>query len=1147
MAQLVLANILAGSGNVLAGGDNSGNVTKVTIGSNLTLSGGVLSATGGGSGSVTSVAISRSGDALTITGSPITSAGTINIGFAGNTTQYIRGDGTLATLPTLGQANKLVTEVYNETGATLTKGTIVYINGGHGNLPTVTKALATSDATSAQTYGVVQADITNNNNGYVVVIGSLGDLNTEAYTNGTQLYLSGTTAGTWTSTKPKAPIHLVYVGIVVRSHTTQGVVEIKIQNGYELDELHDVQITEIANNDGIFYNTDTSLWENKTIAEVLGYTPANNANVVKLTGNQTVGGVKTFSSESIFGGGITLTGGDLVLKSGDYNTTINTDTLTESRSILFPDNSGTVALLTDIDYPVLSVFGRTGDVVAASGDYDTDMVDEGTTNLYYTNARARAALSANTGSALTYNNTTGRFTLNAAESGVDGYLTGADWDYFDSKQASLGTGTTSQFLRGDLVWAAPAPISLDQISDVDYVGTPSTGQLLRYRIDHWENWTPTYVAAGFFSATAPLSYNSTTGVFSISQATTSTNGYLSSTDWNTFNNKQSALTNPVTGTGTTNYLPKFTGTSTIGNSSINDGGGFVAINNTSGSVFALDVFSNNSAYNTRLYQPSTSTSTYASLLIQGAMTSVSAYFGIGGSTTGNTAFRDAAVIGTQSAHDLVFNTADSQKMRLFSNGNFSISTSATDAGYKLDVSGTARFTSSVTAGGTITIGNFDGQALKMQAGTATGSTYLRFYNSTGGAEGYLGLFNSSGTNYMLLDGSVRDLSLNGGSNLYLQTSGNTRVTIASTGAATFSSSVTAQTDIISKNNSSNVSYLSFQRYSNTQQYTYLVGNAEPSGYLAMHTNDTERMRITSGGNVLMNTTTSPTSGGFTNTTLLVKQVSDGGAGGGLQIEANGSDNVAFFGFDGSVFKIGTSYRTSGSYQPITFSTAGPERLRITNGGNVLIGSTTDNGLGVLQVNGNIIIAGGSSSGQAATATPTTIRFNNNYSNNYTDGSLKIYLFNSGSTIQGFTSGPAYDLQYHSSGSNSGRHAFYVANTEIIRFNLTSVISTVSITAPGFFESSDKRIKKELIDNPTSVNIENIKPKLYIKDGREELGYYAQDLQSILPSAVHEGKDGFLALSYTQVHTAKIAKLESDIIELKQIVKDLIYELGRYSK
>ena len=200
------------------------------VGDQVIYSGTIWQRASGATGTVTSVAVTESGDALSITGSPITTSGTINIGFAGSSAQYVAGDGSLVTFPTIiNEAQNLITDVYNETGATLTKGTVVYINGGHGNLPTVTKAIATGDATSAQTYGVVQADITNNNNGHVVVIGSLGDLDTQAYAAGTQLYLSSTTAGAWTSIKQYAPAHLVYVGIVVRSHPTQGVVEVRIQ------------------------------------------------------------------------------------------------------------------------------------------------------------------------------------------------------------------------------------------------------------------------------------------------------------------------------------------------------------------------------------------------------------------------------------------------------------------------------------------------------------------------------------------------------------------------------------------------------------------------------------------------------------------------------------------------------------------------------------------------------------------------------------------------------------------------------------------------------------------------------------------------------------------------------------------------------
>jgi hypothetical protein len=87
----------------------------------------------------------------------------------------------------------------------------------------------------------------------------------------------------------------------------------------------------------------------------------------------------------------------------------NINSLTADRTYTFPDASGTIALTSNINYPVTSVFGRTGAVVAASGDYTTTQVTEGT-NLYFTDARARAALSFTAGSGA-YNSTTGVITI----------------------------------------------------------------------------------------------------------------------------------------------------------------------------------------------------------------------------------------------------------------------------------------------------------------------------------------------------------------------------------------------------------------------------------------------------------------------------------------------------------------------------------------------------------------------------------------------------------------------------------------------------------------------------------------------------------------------------------------------------------------
>jgi redox-sensitive bicupin YhaK (pirin superfamily) len=104
---------------------------------------------------------------------------------------------------------------------------------------------------------------------------------------------------------------------------------------------------------------------------------------------------------------------------------------------------------------------------------------------------------------------------------------------------------------------------------------------------------------------------------------------------------------------------------------------------------------------------------------------------------------------------------------------------------------------------------------------------------------------------------------------------------------------------------------------------------------------------------------------------------------------------------------------------------------------------------------------------------------------------------------------------------------------------TSATFTSSVTATSFFESSDSTIKTLVENNYQAKGIDSVVAKLYIKNGKQELGYYAQDLEGVLPSAVNKGEDGLLNLSYREVHTAKIAYLE-------QKIKQLENELGKLS-
>lgn len=181
----------------------------------------------------------------------------------------------------------VICQVRNTTGATLTKGTAVYISGATGQNPTVSKALANSDATSAQTLGLMTADLDNNSNGYVTVIGLITNIDTSAYTDGEQLYLSPTTAGTLTATKPYAPQHLVYVAVVEHAHPTQGKLFVKVQNGYEMDELHDVSAQNPTNGQVLIYNESTSLWEKHTLTDGTGISITEGAGSITIAVDST--------------------------------------------------------------------------------------------------------------------------------------------------------------------------------------------------------------------------------------------------------------------------------------------------------------------------------------------------------------------------------------------------------------------------------------------------------------------------------------------------------------------------------------------------------------------------------------------------------------------------------------------------------------------------------------------------------------------------------------------------------------------------------------------------------------------------------------------------------------------------------------------
>jgi len=168
----------------------------------------------------------------------------------------------------IGQENVIL--VKNDEGSDLAIGDIVYISGANGVNLLVKKAQADSDANSASTIGVVAEPMAINAQGFITTFGVVKGLNTNAFNDGDILYLSPTIAGAITNVKPSAPEHLVLVGFCQKKSGGAGEVFVEIQNGYELNELHNVEIDSLtlANNDVLSYNSTTQTWQNKTIASI---------------------------------------------------------------------------------------------------------------------------------------------------------------------------------------------------------------------------------------------------------------------------------------------------------------------------------------------------------------------------------------------------------------------------------------------------------------------------------------------------------------------------------------------------------------------------------------------------------------------------------------------------------------------------------------------------------------------------------------------------------------------------------------------------------------------------------------------------------------------------------------------------------------
>ena len=235
----------------------------------------------------------------------------------------------------LGQEN--VALVYNGTGSTIANGQVVAVSGAQGQRPSVILADASSESTSAPTFGIATESIANGAEGFVCTFGLVRGLNTSGFTAGAPIYLS-TTAGAFTATRPSAPDHTVFLGWVIKVNASSGEVFVNINNGWELDELHNVNISSPTGGQLLAYDQTNEYWKNINLTDGTG---------ISIT--ETTGGAITVTN-SAPDQTVAISAGTGISVSGTYPNFTVTNTS--------PSSGGTVTSVTGTA-PIASSGGNT--------------------------------------------------------------------------------------------------------------------------------------------------------------------------------------------------------------------------------------------------------------------------------------------------------------------------------------------------------------------------------------------------------------------------------------------------------------------------------------------------------------------------------------------------------------------------------------------------------------------------------------------------------------------------------------------------------------------------------------------------------------------------------------------------------------------
>ena len=480
--------------------------------------------------------------------------------------------------------------------ATITDGQCIMFTGSVGASGVLKGAPATGVTDPQYVMGVATMDIANNGFGYVTSFGLVRGINTtgssvgETWVDGDILYYNPAFTGGLTKVPPTAPLPKVIVASVVNAGPGgSGSLFIKVQGEPDLRNLSDVYApSPISNGQILIGDGPQARWEATTLTPGSGVSITNAAGAITISATGSGGTVTSVSVVSANG------------FAGTVATSTTTPAITLSTSvngIIKGNGTALSAAVAATDYVAPSAYASAngltmstsrllGRTTASTGAAEEISVAGGLTlsGGVLTGASGTVTSVTGTSPVVSSGGTTPAISMPAATTSVNGYLTSTDWTTFNNKGSGTvtsvsGTGTVngitltgtvtstgSLTLGGTLSGvslttqvsgtlpianggtngtSAPTAGAVPYGTGTAYAFTAAgtSGQVLTSAGAGVPTWTtPTTGTVTSVTGTAPVvSSGGATPAISMAAATTSVNGYLTSTDWNTFNGKQATL------------------------------------------------------------------------------------------------------------------------------------------------------------------------------------------------------------------------------------------------------------------------------------------------------------------------------------------------------------------------------------------------------------------------------------------------------------------------------------------------------------------------------------------------------------------------------------------------------------------------------